>query len=72
MLILSRKCCYRDELISSARACCINTVHRVTSVRYGIQTASPPFFGGTGPDFVVSGPNVGNNLGSVVLESGTV
>jgi len=36
----------------------------VTSVRFGIQTAAPPFFGGTGPDFVVSGPNVGTNLGS--------
>ncbi|KAH8109105.1 acid phosphatase [Phellopilus nigrolimitatus] len=44
----------------------------VTSVRFGIQTAAPPFFGGTEPDFVVSGPNVGKNLGSVVLESGTV
>ncbi|EJD00403.1 acid phosphatase [Fomitiporia mediterranea MF3/22] len=44
----------------------------VTSVRFGIQTAAPPFFGGTGPDLVVSGPNVGNNLGTVVLGSGTV
>ncbi|KAL5480413.1 hypothetical protein ACEPAI_1683 [Sanghuangporus weigelae] len=44
----------------------------VTSVRFGIQTAAPPFFGGTGPDLVVAGPNVGNNLGSVVLISGTV
>ncbi|KAL5501040.1 hypothetical protein ACEPAH_9427 [Sanghuangporus vaninii] len=44
----------------------------VTSVRYGIQTAAPPFFGGTGPDLVVAGPNVGTNLGSVVLISGTV
>ena len=45
---------------------------RVTSVRFGIQTAAPPFFGGTGPDLVVSGPNVGNNLGTGVLGSGTV
>ncbi|KAL5514053.1 hypothetical protein ACEPAG_2814 [Sanghuangporus baumii] len=44
----------------------------VTSIRFGIQTAVPPFFGGTGPDLVVAGPNVGNNLGSVVLISGTV
>ncbi|KAL5522068.1 hypothetical protein ACEPAF_1924 [Sanghuangporus sanghuang] len=44
----------------------------VTAVRFGIQTAAPPFFDGTGPDLVVSGPNVGNNLGSGVLNSGTV
>jgi len=44
----------------------------VTSVRFGIQTASPPFFGDTGPDFVVSGPNIGNNLGLGALGSGTV
>ncbi|KAI5122401.1 hypothetical protein M0805_002952 [Coniferiporia weirii] len=43
-----------------------------TSVRFGIQTAAPPFFGGTGPDLVVAGPNVGNNLGSTTLISGTV
>ncbi|KAK7440002.1 hypothetical protein VKT23_017255 [Stygiomarasmius scandens] len=43
----------------------------VDSVRYGIQTLSPKFFGGS-PDFVVSGPNVGNNLGSTVMISGTV
>ena len=46
--------------------------NRVTSVRFGIQTSAPPFFDGTGPDLVVSGPNVGNNLGSGVLGSGTV
>jgi len=44
----------------------------VTSVRFGIQQAAPPFFGGTGPDLVVAGPNVGSNLGSTVLISGTV
>ncbi|KAJ6614675.1 sure-like protein [Mycena sp. CBHHK59/15] len=43
----------------------------VDSVRYGIQTLSPKFFGSK-PDLVVSGPNVGTNLGSTVLISGTV
>ncbi|KAJ8075038.1 hypothetical protein PM082_019365 [Marasmius tenuissimus] len=42
----------------------------VDAVRYGIQTLSPRVFGGA-PDFVVSGPNVGNNLGSLG-GSGTV
>ncbi|KZT05247.1 survival protein sure-like phosphatase/nucleotidase [Laetiporus sulphureus 93-53] len=44
----------------------------VDAVSYGIQTLAPQFFDGAGPDFVVSGPNIGNNLGTVVLESGTV
>ncbi|KAI0759170.1 sure-like protein [Irpex lacteus] len=43
----------------------------VDSVRFGIQTLAPKFFGGA-PQFVVAGPNVGNNLGTVVLNSGTV
>ncbi|KAI0334145.1 sure-like protein [Cubamyces sp. BRFM 1775] len=49
----------------------------VDSVRYGIQTLAPEFYG-SAPDFVVSGPNVGNslsriaNLGTVTLNSGTV
>ncbi|KAJ3765122.1 sure-like protein [Lentinula raphanica] len=44
----------------------------VDSVRFGIQTLSPQFFGGS-PDFVVSGPNVGNNLGTATVGiSGTV
>ncbi|KAJ3727294.1 sure-like protein [Lentinula guzmanii] len=44
----------------------------VDSVRFGIQTLSPTFFGGA-PDFVVSGPNVGNNLGTATVDiSGTV
>jgi len=43
----------------------------VDAARYGIQTLSPKFFGAK-PDFVVSGPNIGNNLGTVVLISGTV
>nr|GAT51050.1 predicted protein [Mycena chlorophos] len=42
------------------------------AVRYGIQTLAPEFFDGDAPDFVFSGPNVGNNLGSTVLISGTV
>ncbi|KAE9400879.1 sure-like protein [Gymnopus androsaceus JB14] len=44
----------------------------VNAVAFGIQTLAPQFFGGP-PDFVVSGPNVGNNLGqSSVDGSGTV
>ncbi|KAM5538873.1 hypothetical protein V8D89_007595 [Ganoderma adspersum] len=43
----------------------------VDSVRFGIQTLAPEFFG-SAPDFVVSGPNVGNNLGTVTENSGTV
>ncbi|KAJ6482930.1 survival protein sure-like phosphatase/nucleotidase [Mycena vitilis] len=43
----------------------------VDAARFGIQTLAPKFFSSK-PDFVVSGPNVGNNLGSTVLISGTV
>ncbi|KAI0632836.1 sure-like protein [Trametes polyzona] len=43
----------------------------VDAVRFGIQTLAPQFFGSP-PDFVVSGPNVGNNLGSTTQISGTV
>ncbi|KAI0632825.1 sure-like protein [Trametes polyzona] len=44
----------------------------VDAARYGIQTLAPKYFDGAKPDFVVSGPNVGTNLGLVVLLSGTV
>ncbi|KAL5480412.1 hypothetical protein ACEPAI_1682 [Sanghuangporus weigelae] len=44
----------------------------ITAIRFDIQTAAPPFFHGTAPDLVVSGPNVGNNLDSGVLNSGNV
>jgi len=44
----------------------------VDSVRFGIQTLAPKFFGASAPDIVLSGPNVGNNAGSTVLISGTV
>ncbi|KAK2611598.1 hypothetical protein N8I77_004931 [Diaporthe amygdali] len=43
----------------------------VTAIRYGIQTLSPKFFGGA-PDIAVAGYNVGANLGSTTLISGTV
>ncbi|PPQ65456.1 hypothetical protein CVT24_010787 [Panaeolus cyanescens] len=43
----------------------------VDSVRYGIQTLAPKFFKSL-PDLVISGSNIGNNLGSTVLISGTV
>ncbi|KAL0575140.1 hypothetical protein V5O48_006817 [Marasmius crinis-equi] len=44
----------------------------VDAARFGIQTLAPPFFNGSRPDLVVSGPNIGNNLGPTVLISGTV
>ena len=40
-------------------------------MRYGIQTLSPQFFNGP-PDIAVAGFNVGANLGTTVLISGTV
>ncbi|KAI4194658.1 MAG: hypothetical protein LQ350_007648 [Teloschistes chrysophthalmus] len=43
----------------------------VTSMRYGIQTLSPKYFGGA-PDLAVAGFNVGANLGTTTLISGTV
>ncbi|KAL1966004.1 hypothetical protein VTN77DRAFT_4944 [Rasamsonia byssochlamydoides] len=43
----------------------------VTAMKYGVQTLSPQFFGGN-PDIVVSGPNVGSNLGITTVVSGTV
>ncbi|KAL8683940.1 MAG: hypothetical protein Q9186_000151 [Xanthomendoza sp. 1 TL-2023] len=43
----------------------------VTSMRYGIQTLSPKFFGGA-PELAVAGFNVGANLGTTTLISGTV
>ncbi|KAF7122786.1 hypothetical protein CNMCM5793_000896 [Aspergillus hiratsukae] len=44
----------------------------VTSMKYGISTAAPPFFNGAPPALAVSGPNVGANLGLAVYFSGTV
>jgi len=44
----------------------------VDAVSYGIRTLAPKFFG-RAPDFVVSGPNVGTNLGTTIVGiSGTV
>ncbi|KAL8869170.1 MAG: hypothetical protein Q9198_007959, partial [Flavoplaca austrocitrina] len=43
----------------------------VTSMRYGIQTLSPKYFGGA-PELAVAGFNVGANLGLTTLISGTV
>lgn len=40
-------------------------------MRYGIQTLARPFFSGP-PDIAVVGFNVGTNLGTTVLVSGTV
>ncbi|KAH9948081.1 sure-like protein [Amylocystis lapponica] len=44
----------------------------VDAVRYGIQTLAPEFFSSSTPDFVISGPNIGNNLGKGIDGSGTV
>ncbi|KAF7183816.1 hypothetical protein CNMCM7691_004238 [Aspergillus felis] len=44
----------------------------VTSMKYGISTAAPPFFNNAPPALAVSGPNVGSNLGLAVYFSGTV
>ncbi|KAK7031044.1 hypothetical protein VNI00_013834 [Paramarasmius palmivorus] len=41
------------------------------SVKFGIRTLAPKFFDGNPPDFVVSGPNTGHNVG-VIIGSGTV
>ncbi|PGH17603.1 5'/3'-nucleotidase SurE [Helicocarpus griseus UAMH5409] len=43
----------------------------VTSIKHGIDTLSPKFFGGA-PDLAVAGPNTGNNLGATTAISGTV
>ncbi|KAM5538870.1 hypothetical protein V8D89_007592 [Ganoderma adspersum] len=43
----------------------------VDAVRYGIQTLAPDIFC-SAPDFVISGPNVGNVLGPGTTKSGTV
>ncbi|KAF9067436.1 acid phosphatase [Rhodocollybia butyracea] len=43
----------------------------VDAVSFGIETLANQFFGGV-PDFVVSGPNVGTNLGPDISGSGTV
>ncbi|KAL8951175.1 MAG: hypothetical protein Q9222_002835 [Ikaeria aurantiellina] len=43
----------------------------VTSIRYGIKTLSPKFFNAA-PDLAVAGFNVGANLGTTTLISGTV
>jgi len=43
----------------------------VTSVKYGLSNLSSKFFDGP-PDIVLTGPNVGNNLGIVTQVSGTL
>ncbi|KAI0689378.1 survival protein sure-like phosphatase/nucleotidase [Cytidiella melzeri] len=43
----------------------------VDAVKFGIQTLSHKFFH-TPPQLIVSGPNIGTNLGTQVLNSGTV
>lgn len=43
----------------------------IAAVLYGIDIAAPTKWSG-GPDLVISGPNVGNNLGGGLTHSGTV
>lgn len=43
----------------------------VTAMKYGVQNLSQTIFSGCPPDLVVSGPNVGSNLGIQVPFSGT-
>jgi len=43
----------------------------VTAIKYGTATLAPKFIGGA-PDLVVTGPNVGSNLGLATFFSGTV
>jgi len=43
----------------------------VTAVKYGLSDLAPKFFGGP-PDLVVTGPNVGSNIGLTTQVSGTV
>ncbi|KAF2247904.1 survival protein sure-likephosphatase/nucleotidase-like protein [Trematosphaeria pertusa] len=44
----------------------------VTAMKTGIDTTGPNLWDGAKPELAVSGPNVGANLGAVVLFSGTV
>ncbi|THG97111.1 hypothetical protein EW026_g4835 [Hermanssonia centrifuga] len=44
----------------------------VDSIRFGIETLAPTFFGDAKPDFVASGPNIGGNTGFSVFGSGTI
>lgn len=44
----------------------------VTSMKHGLETLAPQFFGEQGTDLAVAGPNVGSNLGLAVFISGTV
>ncbi|KAF8603722.1 sure-like protein [Ceratobasidium sp. AG-I] len=43
----------------------------VTAIEYGTSTVAPKYFGGA-PDLIVTGPNLGVNLGSTTSISGTV
>lgn len=50
----------------------MNNACSVRAVKVGVQTTAPQFFGGAKPDLLVSGPNVGKNVGVAVLGAGTV
>ncbi|KZT69457.1 survival protein sure-like phosphatase/nucleotidase [Daedalea quercina L-15889] len=42
------------------------------SAQHGVEELAPKFFGGSAPDFVVSGPNIGTNLNLATQFSGTI
>ncbi|KAG8944407.1 hypothetical protein FRC04_001987 [Tulasnella sp. 424] len=44
----------------------------VAAIKYGIEELTKKFWNGAKPDIVLSGPNVGSNLGAITLASGTV
>ncbi|KAG8944411.1 hypothetical protein FRC04_001991 [Tulasnella sp. 424] len=44
----------------------------VAAIDQGFQQLTKKFWGGAKPDIVLSGPNVGSNLGAITLFSGTV
>ncbi|KAH9837798.1 sure-like protein [Rhodofomes roseus] len=46
--------------------------HPVDAAQYGVEELAPKFFGGSAPDFVVSGPNIGTNLNIITQFSGTI
>jgi 5'-nucleotidase len=43
----------------------------VASILYGLDVVAPQAFGKQ-PDLILSGPNEGNNLGNIIISSGTV
>ncbi|KAH9922171.1 sure-like protein [Fomitopsis serialis] len=44
----------------------------VDAAQYGVEELAPKYFGGSPPDFLVSGPNIGTNLNIITQFSGTI